>query len=146
MKRLLAITMLCVPLLQGCALRFVTIHDGLSTTVVDFESGAPIAAAGLYAYKSGRGEPQLVATSDNHGLILADPKRSLSVLPLMGEAIIDLQLWVYKEGYEPQMVAFRAGWNVDFAVEVHKVDSVKLKAAGKATYPGSCLHPCSRIH
>jgi hypothetical protein len=127
---------LCIPLFQACTIQLVTVHDGLKTIVVDAQSGTPVDDAGVYAFGPVF-EAKLIATSNKDGAVLFDPKRRPSVMPLMGEALIELQLWVCKDGYEPQRVAARGGWNADFGVETYKLTLVRLKPDNDAP-SGSC--------
>jgi hypothetical protein len=139
--RSVAIAVLCISLLQACAIRFVTVHDGLKTVVVDEDSEAPVAEVGVYSFGF-LGEPKLVAKSDGQGAVQLDQNSRLRVMPLIGEAIVELQLWVCKDGFEPRRAAIRGGWNADYRAETHDLTLIKLKRDKKAP-PGSCQ---SRIY
>jgi hypothetical protein len=134
--RLVAIAVLCISVLQACAIHFVTVHDGLKTIVVDEESEAPIDDVGVYSFGFLE-EPKLVTKSDGRGAVLLNQQTRLQVKPLLGEAIVELQLWLCKDGFQPRRAAIRGGWNADYRAETHELMLIKLKRDGKA-YPGSC--------
>src|SRR5690606_34246207 len=102
-------------LLQGCMPRSVIVHDGLDTTVVDQHTRQPL--AGVSIIDAGVG----VARSDAQGRVQLAPRRTLKLGPLMGEANVMLSLLACKDGYAPQPVAERRGWNADYGPsQVHR--------------------------
>ena len=102
-------------LLQGCMPRSVIVHDGLDTTVVDRHTRQPL--AGVSIVDAG----VVVARSDAQGRVQLAPRRTLKLEPLMGEANVMLHLLACKDGYAPQPVAERRGWNADYGPsQVHR--------------------------
>lgn len=119
----------CFLLLQGCMPRTITIHDGLDTTVVDAVTKEGIAGAFVF---SSRGESMsmignVLAKSGANGHIHLEPETTTKFVALMSEGLVDQSLVVCKEGYDPNRVARRGGWNADFSPsKLHEIKQVEL--------------------
>lgn len=114
-----------VLLLQGCMPRSVIVHDGLDTRVLDSQTRQPL--AGVSILDAG----VWVAQSDARGRVHLAPERTLKLVPLMGEANVMLSLLACKDGYTPQPVALRRGWNADFGQsQVHRQVIYLQRASG----------------
>jgi|GEM_PF-2416686 len=111
-------------LMTGCVPRLVVDHDGLETTVIDAETREPLENAVAFNHF---GEPFARARSDRDGKILLAPKQRLEFVPFLGEAVVEMGLWVCKEGYVPFQAGIRRGWNADFdAPTTYQPDAIAL--------------------
>ncbi len=69
----------------------------------------------------------VLAQSDSRGRLHLDPETAVKFVMLMAEGIVDQSLIVCKEGYEPNRVVRRSGWNADFdAGKLHEIPRVEL--------------------
>lgn len=117
-------------LLQGCMPRSVLVHDGLETTVIDALTQQPL--AGVVIASGG----QYLTQSDAQGQVRVAPQRTLKLEPLMGEANVMLNLLACKDGYAPQAVALRGGWNADYGPsQVHREVIRMQRALEPSSYP-----------
>lgn len=128
MNRLAFFAMVAFVFLPGCAIpRSVLIHDGLTTTVVDAASQAPIADAMVFARRNNQGQPLVLARSDANGRLSLQPAREIRFIPLLSEGSPFLMLTICKAGYEARAVVTRGGWNADLGPSrVHEVEFVPL--------------------
>jgi hypothetical protein len=127
MKRLKYCAIAGLLLMQGCVPRSVLLHDGLSTTVVDAGSQAPIADAFVFARRDNQDQPIVLARSDENGKLSLQAEREIQFVVLLGEAIVFLKLTVCKPGYEAWELVTGSGWNADFrASQRHEVERISL--------------------
>lgn len=122
-----ALSTLLFLLLQACAIpRWVVIHDGLKTTVVDATSKQPIQDAYVFVHS----HAEALARSDQKGRIELQPKRELQWVTLLGEGMLEMSLRVCKAGYTPYVAVPRGGWNADLRpVEMLEITQIELSPA-----------------
>lgn len=122
MKNLFAI--LLVLLLQACAIpRWVVIHDGLKTTVVDAVTKQPIQDAYAFVHSGA----EVLASSDQNGRIELQPKRKLEWILLLSEGHMEMSLRVCKAGYAPYVAVPRGGWNADLKpIQMLEIAQIEL--------------------
>lgn len=132
----------CLLLVQGCALpRLVTLHDGLATRVVDARTKAPLSGAYAFSRVDEDGKPIVLGRSDRAGNLRVEAKRTLALIPLLGEAMVSLDLRLCKQGYAPTTAVSRGGWNADLGPSrFHQIESVELSPASSAG-PSGCSLP-----
>jgi len=127
MNRLKYCAIASLLLLQGCLPRSALLHDGLSTTVVDAGSQAPIADAFVFARRDHQDQPIVLARSDANGKLSLPAEREIQFVVPLGEAIVFLKLTVCKQGYKAWELVTGSGWNADFrASQIHDVERVSL--------------------
>jgi hypothetical protein len=125
-------------LLQGCVPRSRVVHDGLETTVVDAVTKKPLPGAFVYNGMEPGKKPRVLAFSGHKGEIHLEPERQWRFDFFLGESNVPIPLWVCKEGYEPNRVSFRGGWNIDRQPDyTHKQRYVEMTRSSSAR-PASC--------
>lgn len=131
----------CLLLVQGCAIpRFVTLHDGLATRVVDARTKEPLSGAYAFSRVDEDGNPIVLGRSDRAGNLRVEAKRTLALIPLLGEALVSLDLRLCKQGYAPTTAVSRGGWNADLGPSrFHQIESVELTPASSAGASGCSL-------
>lgn len=129
----------CLLLLQGCAIpRLVTLHDGLATQVVDATTKEPLSGAYAFSRLDKDGNPVVLGRSDLAGNLRVEAKRTIALIPLLGEAQVVLDLRLCKQGYAPNLAVSRGGWNADLGPsQFHEIESVELTPASSAE-PSGC--------
>lgn len=132
MIRLTLVTLLIL-LLQACAIpRWVVIHDGIKTTVVDAATKQPIQDAYVFVHSP----TQILARSDQNGYIELQPKRELKWVTLMSEGMILVSLRICKAGYAPYVAVPRSGWNADLKpVQMLEIKQIELSPAPAVPEP-----------
>ncbi|HLD67398.1 MAG TPA: hypothetical protein VJA19_15270 [Pseudomonas sp.] len=132
----------CLLLVQGCAIpRLVTLHDGLATQVVDATTKEPLAGAYAFSRVDEDGNPIVLGRSDLAGNLRVEAKRTVAFIPLLGEAMVSLDLRLCKQGYAPTTAVSRGGWNADLGPSrFHEIESVELTPASSAESSG-CISP-----
>lgn len=128
-----ALSTLLFLLLQACAIpRWVVIHDGIKTTVVDAATKQPIQDAYVFVHS----HSQILAHSDQNGYIELQPKRELKWVTLMGEGMILMSLRVCKAGYVPYVAVPRGGWNADLKpIQMLEIAQIELSPASAKPGP-----------
>ncbi len=138
MKNLFAI--LLVLLLQACAIpRWVVIHDGLKTTVVDAVTKQPIQDAYAFVHSGA----EVLARSDQNGHIELQPKRKLEWILLLSEGIMEMSLRVCKAGYAPYVAVPRGGWNADLK-PIQMLEIAQIELSPEPENPGE--YPIDRCN
>lgn len=138
MKRFAWIVYAFFLLAQGCVPRTLTMHDGLDTTVVDSATKAPILGAFVFL---GHGASLLkgpaLATSDASGRLKLNPETKVKLVMPITEGLVDQRLIVCKEGYEPNTVVWRSGWNADVSPsQLYQIKVVELTKSTTAESSG----------
>lgn len=123
----LALSTLLFLLLQACAIpRWVVIHDGLKTTVVDAVTKQPIQDAYVFVHSGA----EALARSDQNGHIELQPKRKLEWILLLSEGRMEMSLRVCKAGYAPYVAVPRGGWNADLKpIQMLEISQIELSPA-----------------
>ena len=121
-------------LLQGCLPKLITVHDGLSLTVVDSLTKTPLPNVGVYLNKFGKVSNKPLTLSDAQGRIDLAPKYGVGVEWLIGDRMVSQFLVLCKEGYILKSIAKRQGFSADsLPSQPNKLGDVELSRAQNET-------------